>query len=439
MESSPALSQSNEVQKEIERNYRFNFLVNALDGGTFWFGYSFIAPAIILPLYLTHFTDNPILIGMLPFLNTAGFLIPQLFTANFIERAPIKKDIPVKIGFFSERVPLFLLPLSVLFFARSQPALAILTFFLLYGWHAIGAGLIIVAWQDMVAKIIPYDRRGRFFGITNFAGTASGILGAIAVTWVLNNYDFPQGFLFSFTAAAVLILISWFFIRMTREPAVYTTKQHMSQLTFLRTLPEIVRQNPNFRRYLVYQILNSISQMAAGFLVVYSSQKWNLPDSYAGGYIIAMQLGQAVANLALGYLSDRKGHKINLEISALLNAVSLIIVMLTPDPILFFPIFFLRGAMTAGNMMSGIAIVLEFTRPEDRPTFIGMANTIPGVVAGIAPIFAGWLVAGSGYISMFALSTIAIITGYLFLHFRIREPRFHNPNLISQPAAPMSD
>ena len=96
-------------QQEVERNYRWNFLVNALDGASFWLGMSFISSTVILPLYVSHFTHNPILIGLIPFLYTAGYLLPQLFIANRVERAPRKKYFPVTLGFFLERVPIFLL------------------------------------------------------------------------------------------------------------------------------------------------------------------------------------------------------------------------------------------------------------------------------------------------------------------------------------------
>lgn len=412
------------IQPEIERNYRFNFIVNALDGATFWFGYSFISPAIILPLYVSHFTSNPILIGLLPFLNTAGFLLPQLFISNFVERAPRKKIFPVTIGFFSERIPIFALPFTALFLAKDQPVLALTLFFFFYAWHSIGAGLIIVGWQDMIAKIIPVNRRGRFFGITNFAGTASGILGALAVAWVLENYEFPQGFVFSFSAAAILVFASWFFISQTREPATQSNKPRLSQLDYLRSLPQIIRGDGNFRQYMSFQLLYTFSQMASGFLVVYAAQKWHLPDSQAGSYIIALQLGQSLANLFFGFLSDRKGHKFTLELSVLASFVSLILVIMAPNPLWIYPVFFLRGAMIAGNQMSGSSIVMEFARPEDRPTYIGLANTIPGIVAGIAPILAGWFAGAAGYPPMFILAAAAALSSFGMLRWSVREPRF---------------
>jgi len=155
------------AQQMIERNFRWNFVVNALDGTSFWFGVSFISSAIILPLYVSHFTDNPLLIGLIPFLATAGYLVPQLFVANAVERAPRKKFFPVNLGFFLQRLPLFLLAPSAYFFAANQPTLALVSFFALFAWHTIGSSLTLVGWQDMIAKIIPVEKRGRFFGITN--------------------------------------------------------------------------------------------------------------------------------------------------------------------------------------------------------------------------------------------------------------------------------
>ena len=52
------------VEKAIEGHYRHNFMVNVMDGTSFWFGYSFIAPGVILPLYVSHFTLNPLVIGL---------------------------------------------------------------------------------------------------------------------------------------------------------------------------------------------------------------------------------------------------------------------------------------------------------------------------------------------------------------------------------------
>ena len=414
---------SSEIQGQIERNFRFNFIVNSLDGASYWFGYSFIAPTIILPLYISHFTNNPLIIGLIPFMSTAGFLLPQLFTSNFVERAPLKKFFPVNLGFFLERLPVMLLAPSAYFLAVGQPLLALAVFFLLYAWFCGGAGLIIVGWQDMIAKIIPVVKRGRFFGITNFIGNASGIFGAIAVAYVLKITAFPLGYVVSFAAAAILIFLSWVFLSLTREPAVFTNKPRLSQAQYFRSLPEIIRKDQNFSKFLLSSIVFSLSGMATGFLVVYTTETWGLPDSQAGAFIIAMQVGQAIAYLLLGFLSDRKGHKLNLEICALLNAVSLVMAIVAPNPNWFYLVFFLRGAIVAGTFISGISIVYEFTGAENRPTYIGLANTIPGVASAIAPLIGGWLVGAVSYQWMFILTAIIAVASWGLLRFTVHEPR----------------
>jgi MFS family permease len=417
------LSDNISVQHDIERNFRWNFTVSVLDGASFWFGMSFISSAIILPLFVRHFTDSPLAIGLLSFLGWGGVFLPQLFTANVVERAPIKKFFPVTLGFFLERLPIFLMTPLAFFLAVSQPALTLVLFFVLYAWHNVGVGFIIVGWQDMIAKIIPVEKRGRFFGITNFIGNGTGILGALAVPFVLDKFIFPLGYVFAFGVASALIFLSWVFISLTREPAVHSTKPTVSQLDYLRSLPEILRRDPNFRMYLLSQIIFSTSGMAVGFLAVYTVQHWNLPDAEASGFMIALQISLALSNLFFGFLADRKGHKFNLEICFLLSTLALILAIIAPNPGWFFLIFFLRGSVNAGTFISGISIVYEFTDPENRPTYIGLANTIPGIAGALAPLVGGWLAGSVSYQAMFALSAAIGVVGWGLLRFGVHEPR----------------
>jgi MFS family permease len=417
------IADNSTAQQTIERNYRWNFIVNTLDGASFWFGMSFFSSAIILPLFVSHFTNSPIMIGLISFIGWGGLFLPQLFMANAVERAPRKKFFAVTLGFFLERLPVFLLPPAVYFLAIRRPVLTLVIFFVLYAWQNAGTGVILVGWQDMIAKVIPVEKRGRFFGISNFIGNGTGILGALAVPVILEKFTFPLGYVYSFSITAVFIFFSWVFLSLTREPAVYSSKPPVSQLNYLRSLPEVLRKDPNFRMYLLAQIVFSLSGMATGFLVVYTVRTWNLPDAVASGFMIALQVGLTLAYLLFGFLSDRKGHKLSLEICLLLSVVLLVLAIVAPSPWWFFPIFFLRGVVNAGTFVSGISIVYEFTDPENRPTYIGLANTIPGVVMSVAPLIGGWLAGAISYRMMFILSAIIGAVSWFVLHFAVREPR----------------
>jgi MFS family permease len=74
-------------------------------------------------------------------------------------------------------------------------------------------------------------------------------------------------------------------------------------------------------------------------------------------------------------------------------------------------------------MISGIAIVYEFTSPENRPTYIGLANTIPGVTGSIAPLIGGWLAGSLSYPTVFILSALFGAASLAMLRFAVHEPR----------------
>jgi MFS family permease len=411
-----------DFERQVEQNYRHNAIVNMLDGTFFWLGASFFAARTVLPVYISHLTDSKLVIGLLAMIANTGWLLPQLFTANWVQRLPRKKIVVVGVGFVTERLPVILLVPAAWLATRSS-TLAVAAILLLFAWHIVGAGVVAVAWQDMLAKIIPLKSRGRFFGITNFGGTATGVLGAIAAAWVLDRYDFPYSYMLCFGAAAFFISISWVFLALTREPAQISQEPAVSQLEYWRRLPAILRSKRNFRRYLLSQIVAAIGGMGFGFVTVYAVERWQLADGQAAGFTTTMLIGQAAANLLFGALADRKGHKLVLELSILAAALAVGLASVAPTPAWFHVVFALTGASTAGFILSGIMIVFEFCAPDERPTYIGLSNTVTGVAAGVAPLLGGWLASAAGYRIVFVVAFVVGLMGYALLRWWVREPR----------------
>jgi MFS family permease len=231
------------------------------------------------------------------------------------------------------------------------------------------------------------------------------------------------GFVYCFAVTGAFFFLSWFSLSLTREPVDHTIRPPISQKNYLRSLPEVLRKDNNFSTYLLAQIMFSLSSMATGFLAVYSVKTWKLPDAQASGFIIAMQIGLTLANLIFGFLADRKGHKLNLEICWMLNLLAVILAIIAPSSGWFFLIFLLIGAVSAGTILSGLSIVYEFTNAETRPTYIGLANTIPGIVVAIAPLIGGFLARVMGYRLMFTFAAIIGAISWLLLRFVVHEPR----------------
>jgi MFS family permease len=415
------LSDTVSFDAQVKHHYRRNFIVNVLDGANFWFGYSFLGPAVILPLFVSHYTDNTLLIGLITMFGSVGYFLPQLFTANWVEGLPVKKIGPVVYGLYLERLPLILLPIAVLLF-KDISFLVLLSLFLFYGWHCFGAGSVAVAWNDMIAKVIPQERRGFFFGFTNFMGAGTGILGASVAAWLLSRFEFPTGFVINFAVAGLFVALSWIFISLTREVPLTNRQEKVSTRDYWRKLPAILKGDVNFSRFLLVQAVLGLSGMLWGFIAVYSQQTWNLSDGRVGIYATVMLVGQSLANLAFGAYADRKGYKIVIEISALASALSILISIIAPDPNLFFAVFFLRGISVGGFYLSSM-MVFEFSAPETRPTYIGLNNTLIGVISSIAPMLGGLLAEWMGYRGMFIISLVPAVLGLVMLRTMVREPR----------------
>ena len=410
------------IQTEIDNNYKYNFAVNFLDGIFFQFGNSFFATRTIAPLFLSYLTDNTLIFGILSVVVSTGWLLPQLFTANWVQNLPVKKHVPIKLGFFTERIPIILLPLAAWLSLVSKP-LAIAAFLLFISWHVIGAGVVAVGWQDMIAKIFSTERRGRFFGITNFGGTATGVLGTAVVAWLLEKYAFPNNFMIAFGAGALFVFLSWIVLAMTKEPPVPASSEKLSNKNYWKSLPTIFKTDINFRRYLISQSALSLGTMAVGYMTIYTVQNWGVADSTVGFYTTSMLVGQALSNLLFGWLADKFGHKLVLEITAILMVLNGILALFAPSPAFFYIVFALMGVITAGFIISGIMIVFEFCEPEVRPTYIGLANTTTGIFSGIAPLLGLLLINTLGYSWMFGGTAMISLIGLGLLHFTVQEPR----------------
>lgn len=411
-----------EIAAEVARNYRWNFAVNLLDGASFWFGLSFASSSTIVPLFISKLTASPLPIGLAAVIAQGGWFLPQLFTANGVQRLARKKPVVVNLGFFSERLPMWALVIAAMMAGRA-PAPALALFLACFAWFNLGAGVVATAWQDLIARCFPVARRGRFFGTTMFIGTGTGTLGAALSAWLLKTLPFPTNFTYTFAIAAAGITLSWVFLALTREPVQPVSALRQSNRQFWATLPDILRHDHNFRRFLLARLLLALGGMGMGFVTVAAVQRWQVADSTVGAYTAALLLGQTVGNLAFGWLADRFGHKLSLELGALASFLAFALAWLAPSAGWYYAVFGLSGIALGAIIVSGILVIMEFCEPQRRPTYAGLANTGAGLVGVIAPLLGAWL-ASINYSWLFALSAGVNLCAFVALRWWVQEPRY---------------
>lgn len=408
-------------EDEVKRDYRWNFTANLLDWVFFSTGMSFASLNTVLPAFARHLTSSNLLIGLIPSLSTLGWLLPQILIANFTQKLKRKKDLIIFSG-LGERIPWLFLFLIVMFFSSSS-SLLLVTFFTLYALFCFSGGIAGPAWQDMLAKVIPLKKRGRFFGWSNFLAGGVSIFGAFLSIYLLKNFPFPKNFALCFLFAFFAISISYVFFILIREP-VYPVKNKESSLKeyFLR-LPSLLKKDKNFSSFLIAGAFLSSGGMATAFFAVHAMNKLTLPDSQIGVFTLLLLTGQTISSILWGYLGDKKGYKLVMEAGVLLTIIAILLAVFSSSIYLFYGVFFIFGWAFSASFISSMGVVLEFSTPEMRPTYIALTNTIKAPFMSLSPLLGGFLADRIGFPFVFAITIFILLGGLLYLALLVKEPR----------------
>ena len=163
--------------------------------------------------------------------------------------------------------------------------------------------------------------------------------------------------------------------------------------------------------------------MATSFFIIYGSQRFGLDGAAIGLMTATLVASQALMSLLWGVIGDRAGHKVVLTSAAFALALAALNTLLAPTQGWLVLSFVLLGMYSSGDAVSGLNIILEFAAPEDRPTYIGLTNTLLAPTIVLAPILGGWIATVAGFPVLLVTAATIAATGALLLAFWVDEPR----------------
>lgn len=410
------------VEQFTRKHLRHNVIVNMIDGGTFGFAIGFASFSTILPLFVASMTDSATLIGLVPAIHGAGWLLPQLFTANRTAQLRRYKR-TVLLNTIHERLPF----LGLAFVAFLLPSIGsraglVLTFMMLI-WQGLGGGFTANPWTSMISKIIPPESRGTFFGTQ--AAIANLFISAAAVCagYILSLFASPNDFMYCFLIACVFFTVSWFALAMTREPADYEKVVEENPPPFWHGAGQILKRDRNFDWFLTARVLSQFATMGFAFYIVYGLRRYEMNTVTAGFLTATLTISQTVANAGMGWLGDRVGHRWMLILGAVAATLSSFLAWFAPSLVWFFPVFVLTGFANVSIWTNGMTMTVDFSDDKDRPFYIGLAQTLTAPATILAPLIGGWIADTYGFTLTFALSAMLSIVMMSILVFLVREPR----------------
>ncbi len=375
----------------------------------------------IIPLFVHHLTDSALLIGLVPAVHNMGWQMPQLFTAGWLSRVRRYKPLTLWLT-INERLPFLGLAVVALLVPQFSKT-TILTFtFLMLIWQGFGAGFTANPWTNMVSKIMPTDLLGIFFGAQSAAFNGFAGVSAIAAGIILDKIAAPRNFSICFFMTFVFMAFSYLFLSLTREPESAIRKIQPRAAFWGKSLA-ILRKDSNFRVFLLVRIISQFAGMAFAFYIIYAVQQYALSDAAAGIMVAMLWIGQVVLSPVMGRLGDRWSHRGVMSLGALGAALSAVLAWMAASSAWFYFVFVLEAVAIVAIWTIPMALSVSFSSNEDeRPLYIGMANTLPAPAAILAPILGGWLADTAGYHFMFLLSAVFGLLMAATLWFAVKDP-----------------
>lgn len=404
-----------------ERIYRRNFIYFLADNILFNVAMGIISSTTIIPDFVRRLTGSEILIGLFGSLFTIGHTLPQLFIARVIVRHARKKwwfvgpNIPV-------RFVILIFAVIAVWLGKDQPERVLLTFFICHSIAAFGDGLVGVPWADLATTSLDNRWRARMFGFTTAGTGVIMLLIAPLIGVVLSDTgpEFPNNYAVLFGAAGMLFVFSilpgLFFHEL---PGGKALDKLPSFGEFLPDLGRVLRDDGQFRAFIITRMFTSLFMMAAPFYIGYATVRLGLSSEVAVPVLLAMQtvgsVAGAVAYTWLGARNNLLYIRLALGGAAWLPVCALLAGRVGPLPLYF---GFLVSGMASSNLLSGyLNWVVGYANPDKRPIYVGLSNTVAAVISLIAPFIGGTIAQNLGYRPLFAVSLVMVLSA-LFVTLR---------------------
>ncbi len=410
------------MKSDVYKHLKWNFVVNIIDGAFFGLALGFSSFVTILPLFVSTLTSSPILIGLVPAFHNVGWQLPQLLTANKVTQLKHIKPLVMRVA-IHERIPFFGLAVVGFITPRIGPQAALILTFIMLAWHGLGSGFTANPWQSMIAKIIPSDKRGSFFGLQSSGSNIFSSMSAVAAGFILERFENHLNYSICFFLTGVIMFLSYASLSLTKEPDSSNDTLMHAPLPIWSRMQAILKDDHNFRSFLGARILSHTAMMGFAFFTVYAVRIHHVSESGVG-IMTGILLGtQIVANPIMGWIGDHWNNLVVLKIGIVAAILSALLAWWSPSPLYFYLVFALTGVAYVSIWTIGLAIAPEFGTEQDRSVYIGMSNTLVAPANILAPFLGGWLANIYGYPSTFLASAVCGVAALFVFQFFVKNPR----------------
>jgi len=407
---------------------RRNRLLCIFDGVLVQLGMNISHPSMVLAILVRTLGGSNTLVGALSAIRFSGWQLPQFPIAGWIQ--PLPRKAPFAVTMALARAGIYgLLAALTLTLGRTHPTLLLSVFFALFTLSRVVTSAGALARFDVWGKIFHRSKRASFFATRNFWGGVFVFGSGFLVRLILDpdkGLPFPQSFALLLAVSSAAFLIASVLFSQIQEPAEQANNIRYSVRDQLWRAPSLLRRDPYLRQYLLVRVLLSTTVISQPFYPIYALDVLQAPESMVGIYLSALTLANVIANLLWQKLERSQGTYALLRMASLLSALAPLLAATTPllvralgpghsgllPAYIFSTVFLLAGASQSGRGVSLPAVILEIAPTKERPSYIGLVNTLLGFVSFL-PVLSGFAIDRLGYSPVFLTTGVILLAGFL--------------------------
>ncbi|MBX7210029.1 MAG: MFS transporter [Verrucomicrobiaceae bacterium] len=384
------------------RTVRRNFVCHCFEGGLYMGGMAFLSPDAVLPKMVDTLGGQFAVVAMMPVLMTAAFAISQLFSVPVVERLPRLKPWVLTFGSL-QRLPYLVTGLLLLFGQSLGDKLLTIVVLTPVVSGLIG-GIGVVAWMEMVTRMIPERRRASGWAARYIIQALIGIAAGPVIHWILTSRGGTDGYAMLHLIAFVFLALSFCSQMPMREhlaPPHVLPVPPQPYFAYLASLPRLLLTTPHLGKLVCARFTGMGYLMLLGFLTKHALDVTQRPEADEGFFVTFGQIGTILGSVLAGWWGNRSGGKVLLITSRVICIAVCCWASVVSSYAAFLAAFFAVGFGLFVDRVGDLTLAAELCPIGRRLTL----QAILGLATGIALLTAGWL---GGQIFSHTLSISAV-------------------------------
>ncbi|MDG1847106.1 MAG: MFS transporter [Candidatus Marinimicrobia bacterium] len=403
--------------KDHYKNQKFNNLHEF-----FWgFGTAFHTVYAVVPLFLKELGAPNVIATSSAGLFSIIIAMPMLFTAALTRNVTNMKKMVIS-AHCTILIATFILGYIFTFSGIGKSLIAWKIYFILFIIYSLSIGIIVPIWADFLEKTTKRSLRGKFFGV-GFAFNSLGAFGGgILLKFLLEtNIPFPKNFGYGFIILFFCLSIGTFFFAFYKEKK--QNKSNTSLKQFKIETKQIIKNRPNFHRYLFSRIFYCATLPALGLYAVFCQKKFGFNISEIGLFTVLNVISMGISSYISGYLGDKHGHKISMLIAYSFHLIAVILALLSKNMFWVYCIFISIGAGQGAFMPSAMNLIYDFADLEDKKTYMALIDSFLAPFSLMFLVGIGFLITKNQFVLSFCIIGFCLLIALLILYFFVKDPK----------------